>query len=366
MLEYILLYLLLGMGILMEDMLDKKSNGLWYTTFIYLTLLIGFRYKVGGDTYNYMYFYEYSPDIYDWEIFNYALFEPGFTFLAAIVKTFSESFYTFQVVHVLILNIFLFKYINRETPYRFTALFLSVYFFYFIFSTEVLREAFSILIFLYSYHYIEEKKYIRYIIMVLIALLFHTGAVFLFCIPFCKKINIRNTLVIILFFVPFALIFSAKLFQILEAYPLFEKVARYSDIDNVGYFWMGSRLIYYGFLPLTILYYFKTQEEKEVKNEYLICTMAIISMGIIINPIIFARFVNYFLPIYTVQLANLFVPKLREPNSISRIVVSLLFCMVLLTYTPHYWHGAYYKIWVPYHSIVDEVEEAERMDFVPN
>lgn len=356
--------LLLLWGVVFYDIRGKESK--WYLAFIfiYLTLFIGLRFKVGGDTYNYLSFFYNCPTIKDWSIVNTALFEPGFSLFCSIIKTFTENEYIFQIIHVLIINFLLFRVICRYTGYYYTTLLFSYLLFYLIFTTEIMREAISILIFLNSYHLIEEKRYFKYYICVFIAMTFHIGAIFLVIIPFFYKLRLDYK-----FFIYYlaALVLCLMLNKILiqvSQIEIFEKLDRYTSHTNVGYFWAGSRFIYLSLLPILILSYFK-HIKVNIYFQNMICLMALISVLIWANPIVFARFANYFLPFYAIQLANLFIPVFRQNKCPQRKPISVVFIfLILLTYSSYYLHGQHYKRWVPYHAIFNEVEEAEREKFV--
>ena len=52
----------------------------WAFLYIYLLLLIGFRYRVGGDTINYMGYYEWQSDLENYQFTFGDIMQPGYNF----------------------------------------------------------------------------------------------------------------------------------------------------------------------------------------------------------------------------------------------------------------------------------------------
>ena len=141
-----LFLLIIGFKVYDRPYTQKKGIGLWIFVLICLVLIIGLRYKVGGDTYNYMNYFGLSPELNYWEPFDTFGFEPGFSLLTSAIKTISDNLYVYQTIIAFLLTFMLMIFIRRNTPYKFLALLLIYISMFLYFSTEVIRESLAIMI----------------------------------------------------------------------------------------------------------------------------------------------------------------------------------------------------------------------------
>ena len=123
------------------------KNFIWLMIWSSLVLIIGLRFKVGGDTINYMGDYEWRPKLSDWELNILDPYQPGYTILCSIGKTISDEFYVFQIIHAIIINSLLIIFLQKSSKYPFSSLLAIFLCCYLYFSTEILREVIAVLIF---------------------------------------------------------------------------------------------------------------------------------------------------------------------------------------------------------------------------
>lgn len=374
---YFIPLLLCLIGMILYDNAEKKSKGnfLWGLLFVILVSIIGLRYKVGGDTYNYMAFFEYSPDIYDWSFFDLSAFEPGFRLITSLIKTFFDDIYIYQTILSFLMTFMLMRFIRKNTTYKFLAMLLVYIAMYLYFSTEIIRESLAVTGFLTVYSFWRKKKYLWYYMIVLLLCTLHYSAIICFLIPFANRLKINLTFFLVLFvFVGF----SFALFPIvkyLSGFFVFEKLLRYDNLINVGYGWKGFRFIYFSLLPLYVLNMYHNRFKLESKFESIICLQIIFGVGLWIIPVIFQRLINYTIIFYLVSLAEMTGTILRDTNwerkisgpdlHIQRIMARGLLVLTILAHSTYYIHLDFYKLWVPYHSCFDEIEYADREQFVP-
>ena len=95
-----LFLIIIGFKVYDRPYFQKNGIALWFFVFISLVLIIGLRYKVGGDTYNYMNYFAWSPELTYWEPFDASGFEPGFSLLTSAIKTISNDNIFFTNIHV--------------------------------------------------------------------------------------------------------------------------------------------------------------------------------------------------------------------------------------------------------------------------
>lgn len=345
----------------------NDANGkflIWIGLYIYLTLLIGFRYMVGGDSYVYMlYFNNISTSLFDisWE----ADYQPFFVFFANLAKIIYPSFTSFQIMHAFIINTCLFYYIAKKSQYRFSTLFLCLLMFYINFTVEILRESLAIMVFIYNYKNLENNKWIRYYIGVFLAIMFHLSAVFLIVLPFFKFLRLNKGYVLLLlatFLVLNQLNFIFTFFENIEK--INKKVNDYSEAT---YGWKSTLLFFTTrtIIPVGLFLWAKIKYNISIKYESLICVFGLLGVCSVFNTIIFTRFTNYIMLFYCIALADVLIPFFRfNVLTLSRIFVTLTFVIILFTsgYTSFYWPAKYYRKWVPYYSVFSS--EAQNDKFI--
>ena len=122
MLPYLIPFFFSVLCAIRYDINNRKDEGKifgYIFLFIYLTLLIGLRYRIGGDSLTYEGVYEHEKDLSTWYFTFMHIYQPGFTFLFALAKTISPNFVSFQLLHISVVNILLFIFIWKNTKYRF-------------------------------------------------------------------------------------------------------------------------------------------------------------------------------------------------------------------------------------------------------
>jgi len=149
-----------------------KYKKLLYFSFLIIAIIMGFQTYAGADIYDYekwFYYQSYEMEI-GWLWLN-KLFSPlGFRALLICLSLF-ESFVLCRLI---------LKYVPKKWYW------LSVLIFYFtpgymFFYMSGLRQALAITLFILAFDYIIDKKFIKAIILILVAALFHKTA--LICLP---------------------------------------------------------------------------------------------------------------------------------------------------------------------------------------
>lgn len=181
------------------DILKKDGNQkIWY--YICLTafvLIAGLRYRVGGDTLGYMIHFETYPTISELFTFDFkgAYYTPLWYIYNAIFKSLNDSFYVYQLVQALLVNLAFFRFFKRYSKHFFSALLIYFIGYYLYYNTEILRSVLCVALFLEAYPFLEKKKYHWYFLLSLVAVGFHVSAVFLFIVPLFKFIKKENIIV---------------------------------------------------------------------------------------------------------------------------------------------------------------------------
>jgi len=160
-----------------------------------LICLAGFRFRVGGDSLSYEDSFFEIPDLkylLDSD-FSEKVYQPLWITLCSICKSFG-SFTLLQIVQAIIVNVGMFTIIKRYSQHRFSMVLVYYVIFYLYFNTEILRQAISIIIFLFAYPYLIRKKYLRYYIYIYIYRTYSTHRQsfclsYHFCMPSSKEIS---------------------------------------------------------------------------------------------------------------------------------------------------------------------------------
>lgn len=181
----IFILFILAISILQIAMpLDTKSRKHLNLLIIFVyVIFFGFRGLVGWDWYNY---YPYFKKL---NSFIYNGYEPGFVAYTYFIKLLFHSYQSFvlisTIIDIVLLDIFLRRYV--EAKYYAFALALFIGFAGIVLQTDLMRNIKSILIFMISIKYIENRKFSKYLILNLIGLLFHWTSIFLIPLYFLYK-----------------------------------------------------------------------------------------------------------------------------------------------------------------------------------
>ena len=352
----------------------KKGMGLWVVLYLVLVLMMGLRYKVVGDTYNYMNFFQWIPDISGWTLLNAAGFEPGFSLLSSLIKTVSDSIYVYQTVLSALMTGLLMRFVFRNTRFPYLAMLLVYVAMYLYFSTEIMRESLAVVGLLTCYPLLQRKKYLPYCLVVLLLCTFHVSAVICFFIPFARFLHFDRRLIPYLAVV---LVFSLLFVPVMErlaGIPVFERLAIYVHQQNVGYAWTGLRFIYFALIPMLVLYICKIRYRIPVRFEGIICLQILFGLSLWSVPIVFQRLINYTIIFYLVSAAEMMGTLLRDRyffrNTSRRafkarkLLSRTLVALTLVAHSSYYIHLQFYQLFLPYHSVFDPVDVPEREKFV--
>ncbi len=138
---YAITIIIMLIGVYRFDIHNQNHNKtLWYRLeWAILVFIAGLRYKIGGDTYAYMEYFETVPDIFQItdSDFKYSRFQPLFIILVSFIRSFSSCFLVFQLCHAILVNSAFFYFFRRNSEYPFTAVLFYALFFFLNYNTEV-------------------------------------------------------------------------------------------------------------------------------------------------------------------------------------------------------------------------------------
>lgn len=305
----------------------------------FMIAVVGLRYHIGSDTvvYEWNFNTSYTP------LFNQFLKDwnekgqPLWMFVMSFCKTYFHSFVAVQFFHAIIYNVFVMRFIKRMTQWHFTALLLAFSQLWFTNSFEVLRESISAVIYMNALFYLYDRKYIKYMLMGVLALGFHSFAFIIFILtPVIVKLNYKFLLILFVFtfiggrFVDASIINQALVtFSSLMSDSVSDKMALYigqRDTTIVSILGLVRSVFLNLLLPFLVLKY--TEPNKDFYKKLLLLWMIFASMTSQI-PILY-RFENYLTIIYIVLLVNMLYEHKIVNSSLRTLSVWLTIGTILM------------------------------------
>lgn len=346
-----LVYLVIGISLLfLAYKYDYKgcvkNKKIWERIILsFMIAVVGLRYHIGSDTvvYEWNFNTSYTPNL------NYFIKEwngegqPLWNFVMSFCKTYFQSFVAVQFFHAIIYNIFLMRFIKKVTCWHFTALFIAFSQIWFTNSFEVLRESISAVIYMNALLFLNEKKYVIYITLGILATGFH---MFAFIIFFITLIIVKLNYIFLFIF--FVLIFIGvkivdfssvnKLllaFSVLMSDSVSDKMELYigkEDTTVISILGLFRYLFLDLLLPLLIL---KSTDSTKIFYKKLIVLWMIFSCMTSELPILY-RMGNYLSIIYIVFLVNMLYEHKKLSRRMHLISIWLTIGMVLMNFRDIY------------------------------
>jgi hypothetical protein len=270
-LQTILVYLCLTLMMVITSYLAAKSHKKWMLMIpvLLFSIVFGMRYGVGIDFYAYLEMFEYGNTPYINVISE--SFEPAFVFLIHFCHYFNLGSFGYFFILAFIQIFFLYvsfrkhKYVLSFLPIVliFTGIAMTGF-------MNSIRQTIAFCIFVFSIHYISNKKLIYYCVLILLASLFHRSALILFPLYFiwCNKDqwfrNVNRQVVLVL--VSFVAANMVSLQQIVEYFDLLIDWLGYSRyLDNHGDKMYNNSTLSLGYILILFLYLLIVVNSKRMK-----------------------------------------------------------------------------------------------------
>ena len=159
---------------------------LWIIVLVILICIAGFRYRMGGDTIQYMLYYANHAvplDSLKQETFTSSRYAPGYVLINSICRTIIDDFMLVQIFVAIIFNSIVFYFLWKNTKNKYFALLLYTLLLYIPMNMEVLRESLAVGVFLLAWPFFRDGKWLWYYALCFVALLFHVSSIVLFLFP---------------------------------------------------------------------------------------------------------------------------------------------------------------------------------------
>lgn len=228
MLVYLLVFLAVFiLAIINLQVTKERMKPVYILLLIFFILYVGFRKDLGGSDY-FVYKAYFNAVPVPWKLGSFSYFihyRYFYKLLNSIVKIFTDQFFWFTLVIAIITLTILFKQTYKYLMYPFFGMIFYLYKTFFFTNFVVLRQSIAMMIFFIAIKYIIDRKFYKYVLIMLIATLFHTSAILLLPMYFINRINLAKfnpaKLVIISFIAGFvskyileALLFITKLLHV--------------------------------------------------------------------------------------------------------------------------------------------------------
>lgn len=291
-----------------------KTEGkyFWYTvTLVVFILVAGLRYRLGTDSIRYENYFIKGPTLstLSADDFTDTRYSPFYITLSAALRSVTDQFVYFQMIHSIVVNCVVFYFLNRYTKKIFFSVLVYAFYLYFPLTMEVLRESFAVCVFLLAWPFFRDGKWLKWYLMSFLAFFMHTSAIFMILLPLMvvpgfRQIFIfgKRTLVLIVGLYVFALIIQAKFFDYIQAISVFETVTERAEayaetglasakLNIGGIIANVFRLIFY---PVFALYFLCRDNEIRRDSRLVAMTIMSVFVGVMTLVIpIFLRFSNY-------------------------------------------------------------------------
>jgi hypothetical protein len=225
----IILYVFLDKTTLKKSL---KKNIFFVITFLLLFLISGFRsFNVGTDTMQYVNSYSFYSN-YGFDVVRFGqIYEPGFMLLMILASKISGSARFFLLITSFFINFSVLHFIKAFSKDYLASICIYICSCQFLVSMCMVRQFIAISIVLLGFKFLLKGQNFKFIIVCLIASMFHYFSVlFLMLLVFKKirKIDVTFLLVLVMCFIPIYLLFP----QIMNYF--FSTTSNYADYITSG------------------------------------------------------------------------------------------------------------------------------------
>lgn len=375
---YIIVIFLLIILFLRYDIQGKTKNFVFWYRFVLVAfiLIAGLRWRLGVDTPNYLSnFYYVYPTLDKFSFAEYGLGnDPFYALINSIVKTLGGRFFIVQLIHTSIVNVLIFKYIKKHSSYFFTCVFLYFVTFYYAFNMEIMRASISVVICLFAYDYILDKKWLKGYLLLCLALMFHLQTIVMFILPifFFLRLNKIGIAMIFGAFI-FAFFVNALFGEYLtllnsvsekgaEKADLYLNSEKYGDQTHNLKFMAVMYFPYIIYSLASLLYLKKYDNNNPLLKLEPFLLLGVIFVVMELNLYIAYRFVDYFKIYFILFFSELFISLIKRCCRLSRGVV---FARTFILFIPFFFMIGF-KIFqqrsrfYPYSSVIERKIDKKR------
>ena len=343
-------------------------------------LVAGLRWRIGIDTpvYLYQYYHEIPTlDNFSWSDYSSITKSPLFVFLESFIKTIGGGFFIVQIIHASIVNVLIFRYLEKHSQYLFTCLFFYTILCYTTYNMEIMRGSLSIVICLYAHDYILDKKWGKGYLLYLLSVMFHAQAIVMLILPllFFLRFNKVGLVACIIAFVIGGLImdlFGEYLFLFEADEALATKIERYGNSEtysvqagNINFYLVQIFPILFYSIFSTMIVKRNSPDNKLLRLEPLVI-IGVLFIMIRMNLEIAYRYVDFFKIYFVLFFSESFILLAKGLRTDSKrfalfrsYIIFVPFFLVVFVYN-YMFTESYSLRYTPYSTVIDREVSRER------
>ena len=249
----------LGLGVIIEKISERKRIGESFFIFSLLLLILffGLRGYIGYDWYSYKPNFDKMVTIGELLKGNtqvlYSGYELGFQIYTSFIKTLTNNYFIYNFINVSVDFIILYFVIKRFSKYPILSLLLFFSIYGVALEIDMIRNAKSIMLFLLSIKYIEERKILNFGALNILSILFHYSSIFYLPMYFILNVKWNKKFILFLFIL-------GNIYYLSDIRIVMRIIKEYNTFLPTG---IGAKLSgYFSIIPLDFplgfsLYYFE-------------------------------------------------------------------------------------------------------------
>lgn len=343
MLTYWLMYIISASMALFLGRTQQSNLLPWIVIGFFFTIIIGFRFEVGGDWFNYIGHYEYMSGVTFVEVLKRD--DPGHQILNWLMYRWDFGVYGTNVIYGTIFMIGLVKF-SRQMTYPWLAMVAAVPYLITVVAMGYSRQGVAIGLFLWGVTYLNKGGFKTYIAFVLFAALFHKAAILLLPLGiflYGKGLTLRILMLIPIAYGAWDLLLSDQQERLWQNYVE-------AEMESSG----AKIRVAMNLFP-ALLFFMYRKEWKRSFDDYTfwfwIALGSIISVGLVgFASTAVDRVALYFIPIQLVVFARLpYLARKHVSPSVTKVLIVLMYTLVLFVWLNYATHAQY---WLPYQNLL--------------
>lgn len=202
---YFIILIILGVGSLIDIFSENREfkKNIYIFLIGILVIFFGTRAYIGYDWYNYKPNFEQSKNILELIKGGFVEggFEKGYQFYCGVVKLFTSNYINFNLINTIIDFILIYFIFKRYSNYPILSLFIFFGVYGVALEIDMIRNIKSILLFILSIEYIENRKILPFVALNVLGFLFHTSSLLYFPMYFLLKIKWNRIFIFVIFII---------------------------------------------------------------------------------------------------------------------------------------------------------------------
>ena len=267
---YLIIFLILATGAVWEWFRPQYGKYIYWCCWGLAAACLCLRFGQGTDYVTYQAIYETIPAYIDLSQGYICGFYPeiGWRLISAVFKLFHAPFWVFTFALGLADMLLLHRFLSRYVPLRTAGLFLSYPVLYLVYLVSGLRQGLAICLFLgIAVPFYIEKKWMRYIVAVLVASSFHRVGYAWLVLPVVDYLPVGAVLALLGMSIAGGLLLQVGIVEqwLVNLLPVYH-IKQFLLEGDVSFFAVGERLV--SAAAVLALYFWKTKKSNRLDHTH--------------------------------------------------------------------------------------------------